>query len=179
MTTLTSSMFLRGGIPALAFLLAACFQPANVPEQPSVTQPSAAAAASATVERRPVEGGPLFTLPASAKERRASGIESPITEFSGPGYKVIIAVSPTLSLQGLGVGTVLSRARLALPGATEVLTFIPNPPVDGYARSIVFVTPLPPGPGIPQGVNVKMLVQALCTGEAACATAQGIVTSAR
>jgi hypothetical protein len=65
-----------------------------------------------------------------------------------------------------------------LPAATEVLTFIPNPPVNGYARSIAFVTPLPPGTGIPQGVNVKMLVHALCTGDVACATAQGIVTSA-
>jgi hypothetical protein len=165
-----------GAFPALALLLGGCVQPArDEGGRSAASQPSAAA----TVERRPIAGGPLFTFPASVIERRASGIEGPVTEYAGPGYKVIFAVSPTISLQGLGIGTVISRAKLALPGASDVVTFVPNPPVEGFTRSIAFVMPLPPGPGIPKGVEVKFLAQALCNTEPACAAAQSIVRSAR
>lgn len=168
-------------VPASLLILAACTQerPASLPNVTALSDQ----ASSRTSERfhsfKPTGSGPSYMIPTSAQIIRRSGAEGPVRQIIGSGWKIIFAVSPTVSLKGLGMGQVLSRSPLPSRGDVEIVKFLPNPPVQGFRVSAASIYPLPTPAGINTGAQFKLLAQALCNEEAACNEAMTVLRSAK
>lgn len=166
---------------ALAACLGACeaVSPEASLASASASEPKARGDNVASVYRsfRPIDTGPTFEIPASAQVVKASGMEGPSGEVRGTNWKIIFAVSPTISLKGLGVGKVISRQRSTRVPGLEVVKFVPDPAIPGFGVSVAGLIALPadPRPSPP----LKLLVQGLCNSSDACDEVEKVLLSAR